>query len=108
MTNRKTVTTFLKDLGVNEFDFKNIIFTEDKAELNGKDLFLFFEEEKGIIMVCDMEGNEITPLYLDEMTNLFEDFKRFTSCSLCEDKRYYFDEYEDKVECDCETVIYKW
>jgi len=80
MTAQKQITEFLDSRDINKFDYKLIEFSNDKAILNGIEIFRMYSPEYDVIELSSMGHQYIAVLTPMEMKGLFNNFFHIVNC----------------------------
>lgn len=97
--------TYLSD---NVDDLDQVVFTNDIATYNHKDL-MQVNYEDGVFTLFTEEGDYLAELLIDKMVELFPQVEYLVYCSMCDGLGWYDNDPldMDRIECEHENLMYK-
>jgi hypothetical protein len=88
----KAIKDYLRYSNVSENQFRDIIFDNQEAILNGKTIFTF-DYDNGGMDLYTLEGDNICGLNMDELSELFHDLYFKVYCQDCKGNHEYCTHY---------------
>jgi hypothetical protein len=104
----QSIETYLRINRISQGDYSAIVFDNDIAHFNSKDILTvdYLEE---IFTLYTEDGDFICELTKDNMVDIFPQVDEMVNCKICDGKGWVDnDPYDmDKIECEHDNLIYR-